>query len=282
MLNKGDWSFEKTLERIELNKEGQTREEVMRKRQKRTTVTMSVVAALLIFGLVFVGVNLHDQRSSGKVTAEYEAAYDAYLASVDKLDESLVSVAGTINSCRDSVADQTVCEELERLNAQGLELSNSRLRKSDIYTRTNSELRDDITELQEKQGAIDQLRETLLAALEPIAQSQVDKIKLSIDTAVVDAERVLGQAQKIVDGVHGDVVDVETIDNARAAIAALRSQIEGAKAVKGTDTAAYTAALDSLKETTEAVRSAANAVIYSHQQWVQENPDVAEGNSGDE
>ncbi|MBR6459798.1 MAG: hypothetical protein IKS49_06560 [Actinomycetaceae bacterium] len=260
----------RALEKIALGEEEQARAEATRKRKARTIVVMGTVAGLLIAGLAFVGYNVYDIYASTRAKTEYESTYDAYLASVSQLDESLVSVSNTLNECRDSVADQKVCEDLEHLNAQGLELSNLRLEKSDIHAKTTREIRKEIKVIKEKQDVVEQAREALLAALGPVAQSQIDKIKVSINEAIEEAERIISQAQKIVDDTKDEVQNPATRDGALEAIQALRSQIEGVKAVTGTDTAAYVAALNSLNQATETVRTKANEVVYSHQLWEEE------------
>lgn len=260
----------RALEKITLGEDGQTRAESIRQRKVRTVTVMGTIAGLLIASLAFVGYNIYDVYSSARAKTEYESAYKAYVTSVGQLDDSLVSVSDTLNRCRESVADQRVCEDLERMNAQGLELSNLRLEKSDIHTKTTREIRKEISLIKDKQGVVEETREALLAALAPVAQSQIDRIKVSINTAISEAERAIGQAQKIVDDAKDELQNPATRDTALESIRVLRAQIDGVKAVTGTDTAAYVAALNSLNQATEDVRTKANAVAYSHQQWEQE------------
>lgn len=260
----------RALEEIVLGEDGQTRVKTARKRKVRTIAIMGLIAGFLIAAVSFVGYNVYDVYSSSRAKTDYEAAYDAYLTSVSQLDESLMSISNTLDECRDSVADENVCVDLENLNAQGLELSNLRLEKSDIHAKTTREIRKEISLLEEKQSAVEEVREALLSALGPVAQSQIDKIKVSINAAITEAERVIAQAQKIVDETGESVKDPATRDRALEAIQALRSQIDGVKAVSGTDTAAYVAALNYLNQATENVRARANEVVYSHQQWEQE------------
>lgn len=258
------------LEEIALGEDRQARAEAARKRKARTVIVMGTVAGLLIAGLAFVGYNVYDIYSSARAKTEYESTYDAYLTSVGQLDDSLVSVSNTLNECRDSVADQKVCADLEQLSARGLELSNLRLEKSDIHAKTTREIRQEINLIKEKQTGVEEAREALLTALGPVAQSQIDKIKVSINKAIEEAERIIAQAQKIVDDTKDEVQNPATRDSALEAIQALRSQIDGVKAVTGTDTAAYMAALNSLNQATETLRTKANEVVYSHQLWEEE------------
>lgn len=258
------------LEEIALGEDRQARAEAARKRKARTIIVMGTVAGLLIAGLAFVGYNVYDIYSSARAKTEYESTYDAYLTSVGQLDDSLVSVSNTLNECRDSVADQKVCADLEQLSARGLELSNLRLEKSDIHAKTTREIRQEINLIKEKQTGVEEAREALLTALGPVAQSQIDKIKVSINKAIEEAERIIAQAQKIVDDTKDEVQNPATRDSALEAIQALRSQIDGVKAVTGTDTAAYMAALNSLNQATETLRTKANEVVYSHQLWEEE------------
>lgn len=247
-----------------------TRDEVIRQRKVRTVLVMAVVVAMFIAGLAFVSYNVYDIYASSRAKSDYESTYDAYVASVNQLDESLVSVSYTVSECRNSVADEKVCDELERLNAQALELSNLRLPKSDIHDKTTAEIREEIRRVEDKRNTVTQVREALLSALEPVAQSQVDKVKVSLNEAIKEAEGVIAQAQKIVDQTRDEVTDPAVHEEALEAIEAVRAQIDGVNAVTGTDTATYVAALNSLKQATETLRVKANAVVYSHQQWEQE------------
>lgn len=270
-----------SIEEIAVSEDRQIRAEAIRRRKARTVMVMGAVFALLIAGVAFVGYNINDMRSSSGVKSAYESAYTSYLASIEQLDESLISVSGVLVECRNSVEDVSVCANLERLNAQGLELSNVRVYKIDIHAKRNSEIKKEIKVLREKQSLVDQTRQALLEALAPIAQSQVDKVKASLDSAVTDAENTIAQAQKIMNEVGEEVQDPAVHGQAQAAVEALRAQLEGVKAVSGTDTAAYIAALNSLKQATEALRTATNTVSYSHQLWEQEQQEQqeAEGES---
>lgn len=241
-----------------------------RSRKIRTIGVMGVVFALLVAGVAFVAYNIYDIHTASRARVEYEEAYEAYLASVTQLDESLQGVSNTINACRGSVADQGVCENLERQNASGIELSNTKAVKEDIHAKTTDEIRAATQRLREAQSVVDQVREALTAALDPVAQSQVDKVKLELDAAVAEAEKAIAEAQRIVDENKDKVHDESVRQAAIEAIKAVRTQIDGARAVAGADTAAYTAATQSLNQAVEQLKSKTEDVLYSHDVWEQE------------
>lgn len=258
------------LEEVAGGEDRQTRAKAVRARKARTLIVMGAIAGLLISGLAFVAYNIHDAYSSSNIKSEYESAYDAYVTSVSQLDESIVSISTTLNECRSSVADEQVCADLEQLNGKALELSNQRLDKQDIHDKTTREIRQEIGLLQDEQTIVDETREALLAALEPVAKSQIDKIKVSLNEAIANAEGVIAQAQKIVDSTKDEVKDPATRDVVLDAIQKVRAQIESVGAVTGTDTAPYTAALNLLNQAVEDLRGKANAVVYSHDLWEKE------------
>lgn len=258
------------IEQIVSGDDGAALAAARRKRKRRTVGVMGFVAALLIGGLAFVGYNVYDIHAGSRAKVEYDEAYTAYLASVSQLDESLKSVSDTINICRGSVADIAVCENLERQNASGLELSNSKVDKADIHNKTTDEIRAQTRSLREAQAVIDQARDALLAALDPVAQSQVDKVKMELDAAIEAAEKAISEAQKVVDENKDQVQDERVRQSAIEAIKAVRTQIDGARAVTGTGTAAYTAAMQSLNQAVEDLATKVQAVEYSHAVWEQE------------
>lgn len=258
------------LEEVAGGQDRKARAKATSARKARTLIIIGGVIGLLVSGVGFVGYNIYDIYASSNIKNEYETAYDAYLTSVSQLDDSLISVSGTLDECRGSVADKNVCVDLESLNGKALELSNQRLDKEDIHNKTTREIRQEINRVRDAQRVIDETREALLAALGPVAQSQVDKIKVSLNEAIKVAESVIAQAQKIIDDTRDEVQDPATQDKAREAIQAVRAQIESVNAVTGTDTAAYVAALNTLNQAIEDLRAKANAVVYSHELWDQE------------
>lgn len=258
------------LEEVAGGQDRQTRAKDVRARKARTSAIVVGIVGVLIVGLAFVIYNVYDAYSSSNIKSEYETAYDAYLTSVSQLDESLVSISGTVSECRGSVADVHVCEDLERLNGQALELSNQRLEKKDVHDKTASEIRKEISLLHDEQSVIDETREALLAALEPVAKSQIDKIKVSLNEAITNAEGVIAQAQGIVDSARDEVKDPATRDAVLEAIQTVRAQIESVRSVTGTDTAVYVGALNALNQATEDLSAKANAVVRSHELWEQE------------
>ncbi len=245
-------------------------EAARRSRKIRTIGVMVFVTALLLAGMAFVGYNVWDVRAAASAKVDYEEAYEGYLASVSALDESLGGVSEKVEECRGSVADQSVCDNLERVNAQGLELSNTKLEKADIHDKTTDEIRGETRRVVEARSIIEQARETLLAALDPVSLSQVDKVQTELDEAVEAAEKAIAEAQKVVDENKDEVSDERIRQAAIEAIKAVRTQVDGANAVSGGDTVAYVAATQSLDEAVTALNAKVEEVKYSHEVWERE------------
>ena len=251
-----------------------TRTDLVRRLKVRTVIVMAVVISLLFAGISFVSYNLYQVHAASTAKEEYGKIYKAYSEKIDELDEALESIVGTLVECRESVADQSVCDTLEKVNAQGLELSNLKRPKVEIYNKKTSEIRAESKQLIVLTEDIETARSNITVALEPVARSQIDKVRLEVNAAIENAEKNLAQSQTIVDTYKNQVKDPNVITRASEAIAAVRNQIDGTKAVQGADTAAYHAAIVSLNDALDVLAARTREVQYSHSVWLREKAEA--------